>query len=110
MVNTNTFGEKLFPIHIHSFPLRIMGKESEKQDSPTKTNTNPYTTFTINTYQYIHYDCVKTITKYTTWFGIEQQNKQKHQNRLQHQNKDDSGIKHTNTFIIKRYYVIIKEI
>ena len=49
-------------------------------------------------------------TKYITWFGIEQQNKQKPPTHLQHQNTEDSGIKHTNTIVIKHYYVLIKEV
>ena len=58
-LNKNTFIEKISPIYVHGFPLPLMGNENEKQHSPTKTNTNPYKTFTINTYQCIHYDCTK---------------------------------------------------
>ena len=49
-------------------------------------------------------------TKYITWFGTEQQNKQKPQYRHQHQNKEDKAIKRTNTFVSKYYYVVIKEL
>ena len=73
-LNINTFIEKISPIHTYSFPIPLMGNENEKQHSPTKTNTNPYTTFTINTYQCIHYDRVKMISQNTS-YGLEHNNK-----------------------------------
>ena len=87
-----------------------MGNENEKQHSPTKTNTNPYKTFIINTYQCIDYDYIKMAPQNTSRFGTEQQNKQKPQHRHQHQNKEDKAIKHTNIFVIKHYYIVIKEV
>src|SRR3990167_8095016 len=74
MLNTNNIITKISPIHIHSFPLHLMGNENNKQHSPIKTNTNPYTTFTINTYQCIHYDCVKMISQNIS-HGLEHNNK-----------------------------------
>src|SRR3990167_11237162 len=74
MLNTNTFIERLSPIHVHSFPLPLMGNENQKQHSPTKTNTNPNKTFTINTYQCIHYDCTEMVPQSTS-HGLEQNNK-----------------------------------
>src|SRR3990167_2681994 len=111
MLNANTFIEKLSLINVHSFPLPLMGNENQKQHSPTKTNTNTYTTFTINTYQCIHYDCTEMVPQSTS-HGLEQNNKtnKNPQTHLQHQNREDRGIKHTNTFPFKQYYIVINEV
>src|SRR3990167_7018751 len=74
MLNTNTIITKMFPTHINSFPPPLMGNESKKQHSPTKTNTNPYTTFTINTLQCINYNYTKMVPQNTS-HGLEQNNK-----------------------------------
>src|SRR3990167_43119 len=69
------FIKKIFPIHTHSFPLHLRGNEDKKQHSPTKTNTNPYKTFTIHTYQCIHCDCTQMVPQNTS-HGLEQNNKE----------------------------------
>ena len=74
MLNTNTFIEKLSLIHVNSFPLPLTGNENEKQRSPTKNKHQSNKTFTINTYQCIHYDCTEMVPQSTS-HGLEQNNK-----------------------------------